>query len=104
MTIGGGRGLPDPVYLRFLVLRTALIWLLVRAGLFVLVWFLTGSVATAVRQPSLGLPALLVWVDRRHFREILLPANLGIRESWLGGASLAVALGLDLLAALALSL
>ena len=104
MRLCGGAGLPDPVYLRFLALRTALTWLLVRAVLFVVVWLLTGSASIAIRQPSLGLPALLVWFDRRHFREILLPANLGVRESWIGGACLTVAIGLDLLAALLLSL
>ena len=103
MTTAERLHLPYPAYLRFIAWRSGVIWLLVRVALFLMVLFVSGFVPTsfldALRQPSYGLPAILVWLDRRFFHEILLSANLGGWEGWIWVVSLAVSLGLDLLAA-----
>lgn len=94
--------LPHPAYLRTVILRSALMWLLVRLFMVAALWVVIGFEA-ALHQPSLGVPALLVWLDRRFFREQLLPANLGASEFWFWTSSLTVVLSLDLLAAVLLA-
>lgn len=80
-------GLPYPGYLWILLRKSVLMWLLVALLLFVLF-------KTAI--PSLGVPALLVWLDRRHAREQLLQWNLGASDIWLWGVPLLTAGVLDL--------
>lgn len=80
-------GLPHPDYLWVLLRKSMLMWLLVEVLLFLLF-------RSAI--PSLGVPALLVWLDRRHAREQLLQWNLGASEIWLWGVPLLTAGVLDL--------
>lgn len=96
-------GIPYPRYLLVVVRRTAVMWLVTRLFVCMFVWIVfIPDFAVAIRQPVLGLPALFVWLDRRFYREVLLPANLGTEGVWLNGASLACALGLDVLAGMIL--
>jgi hypothetical protein len=92
--------LPYPPYLRIIVRRSAVLWLLVRLLLVVALLPFVGR--EAVHQATWGVPVLLVWLDRRFFRELLLPANLAASELWFWGASLGVVGGLDVLAAVLL--
>ena len=64
-------------------------WLLVK-----LVFVALLGVSAALL-PSLGAPALFVYVDRRFAHERLLQANLGASEWWLAGSTLAVCFILD---------
>jgi hypothetical protein len=85
--------LPHPGYLRRVALRSALMWLGAKGILF-LVLYPSSGLAAAL-QPTLGIPAVLVWLDRRRARELLLHANLGAEEAWIWAASLLMALALD---------
>lgn len=85
--------LPHPGYLRQVAVRSALMWLGMKGILF-LILFPSSGLAAAL-QPTLGIPAVLVWLDRRRAREQVLHANLGAEEAWIWAAALAVALALD---------
>lgn len=78
-------------------------WILLRLLVFVLLFLLIG-IEAAAHQPLMGVPAVLVWLDRRIFREELLPANLGAAEGWFWAASIITAIGLDVVAELVLGL
>lgn len=96
--------LPYPGYVWKIFRITAVLWLLLRlmsTVFLVLVLDVEGSVAAS--QPSLGLPALLVWIDRKRSHEQLLHANLGAWEGWFWVVSLFLALGLDAVVYLLLS-
>lgn len=98
-------GLPYPAYLRVAFWRTVLMWALAR--LFVFSFLALGlrvGLEESLRQPVLGLPALFVWLDRRFYHELLLPANLGASELWFWAVSLSTALTLDVAAAILLRL
>ena len=95
--------LPYPPFLTATALKSALLWLLLRLMFLVIFWLLEQPEA-GLHQPSLGIPALLVWLDRRFYHEQLLPANLGASELWFLGTALVVALGLDAAAGLLLAL
>jgi hypothetical protein len=71
-------------------------WLLVRL-LAMLVLFWVGGVgpSEAAAFPSFGLPALLVYLDRKRSHELLLHANLAASEGWIWAVSLLAALTLD---------
>lgn len=85
--------LPHPAYLRQVAVRSALMWLGVKGILFLILFPSSGPAAAL--QPTLGVPAALVWLNRRRAREQLLHANLGAEEAWIWAASLVVALALD---------
>ena len=96
--------LPYPGYLWTVTRNSFLMWVLVRLMFVVALWPLMG-LSAAVHQPTWGIPALLVWFDRRQNHEQLLHANLGTSELCFWGASLLTVCGLDLVAqALLLSL
>ena len=95
--------LPYPGLLVSTALKTALLWLLLRLMFLVIFWLLAQPEA-GLHQPGLGIPAVLVWLDRRFYHEQLLPANLGASEVWFWGTALVVALGLDVGAGLLLAL
>lgn len=103
MSLPHALGLPYPRYLLVLARRTVLMWVLARVFVFCfLVLVVRVDPGSAVRQSVFGSPALFVWLDRRFYHEILLPANLGSAEGWFWFVSAAVAVGLDLLAAVVL--
>jgi len=95
--------IPYPGYLRRVAERTAVMWLLVRVFLALALWLSGLEFTETILAPTLGIPALLVWLDRRSGDELILQANLGASELWLTGGSLALVLLLDLLAHLLLT-
>lgn len=97
MAIAHRLNLPHPRYLRTIVQRTVVMWVLLRLLIFVFLFMVVGLEAAA-HQPAMGIPSLLVWLDRRIFREELLPANLGAAEGWFWAFSLTTALALDIVA------
>ena len=103
MSLAHALGLPFPRYLLVIARRTLLMWVLARLFVFCyLLLVVAADAGSALRQPVLGSPALFVWLDRRFYHETLLPANLGGAEVWLWLVSAAVAIGLDVLAAIVL--
>ncbi|HET8654496.1 MAG TPA: hypothetical protein VFL93_03095 [Longimicrobiaceae bacterium] len=94
--------LPYPGYLAVVVRRSAVTWLLVRLFCFIVLGVILSDFSASVRQPTWGVPALLVWLDRRRFHELLLHANLGASELWFWAASLATVFALDTAAAIVL--
>lgn len=94
--------LPYPGSLVSTALKSALLWLLLRLT-FLVIFSLLEQPEAGLHQPSLGIPAVLVWLDRRFYHEQLLPANLGASQLWFWATSLFVALGLDVGAALLLA-
>jgi hypothetical protein len=98
-------GVPYPAYLLTVVRRTLVMWVLARLLVFVFLWLVVMvGAGSALRQPVLGAPAVFVWLDRRFYHEVLLPANLGSAEIWFWLAALAAAVGMDVAAALVLGL
>jgi hypothetical protein len=87
--------LPYPGYLVRVVRMSAGMWLLVRLFAFLVVALATEVSLDAAIQATYGIPALLVWIDRKRSHELLLHANLGASELWFWGVSLASALALD---------
>lgn len=93
--------LPYPRYLATVVFRSAALWLLLRLFLAVGLFYFLGPAALLI--PATGIPAVLVWIDRRNARELLLHANLGASELWFWAAALLPALLLDVAAHLLLA-
>ena len=87
--------LPDPGYLRTVLWKSAGMWLMIRLLLFAFFFFVFQVGMSAVLQPTWGLPALLVWMDRRRSHEQLLHANLGASEVWFWSVSLLTVFTLD---------
>ena len=87
--------LPYPGYLWRLARMSAVMWLVVRVGVVVFLGLGLRMGPAALLQPTYGVPALLVWIDRKRSHEQLLHANLGASELWFWALSLAVVLLLD---------
>jgi hypothetical protein len=97
--------LPYPGYLLRVIRMSAGMWFLVRLLAFLVVALATHLGLTAAIQATYGIPALLVWIDRKRSHELLLHANLGASELWFWGVSLVAVFALDFAAnALLLSL
>ena len=97
-------GIPYPPYLRRIVRRAAVMYLLIRCTL-LFVLALEGDVEGALH-PTVGMRGImiavavfLVWWDRRRAGERLLHANLGARPGWFLTAALLTAWVLDLIVA-----
>lgn len=91
---------PYPPFLARVVLRSALMWLLLRLLSFAALW-LTAGVPIALH-PNLAtglfliaLTTVLTWWDRRRSRELLLDANLGTSPIWFWTASALTAASLQ---------
>lgn len=99
-------GLPYPPSLREVIRRSVWMWLLVRilsiavivaAAAFLDILPPGEAVAAAlhpvwaIRAGLVALAAVLVWIDRTRFHELLLPANLGVWPGWFWIASLLAA-------------
>ena len=95
MSLARSLKLPYPGYLQTVVRKSAVMWLLVRFILFAFFLFVMGAGIAAVLQPTWGLPALLVWLDRKQAHEQLLHANLGASEGWIWAVSLLTVFALD---------
>lgn len=92
--------MPYPPHLWAVVRQSALIWLLLRAALFLLMWLEAGAAAAlhpsaGARLLLIGLTAVLVALERRRTRALLLTANLGVTERWFRAAALLAAAVLD---------
>lgn len=103
-------GLPYPPYLRQVIRRSVWTWVLVRILSIVVIIAAAAFLdflppdqviaaalhpAWAIRIGLVALAAALVWIDRRRFHELLLPANLGVWPGWFWIASLLAAAVLD---------
>ena len=89
-------GFPYPVYVRRILVRTCVMWVLVKLFIpMVCTVFGISTPMAALLLPSLGIPALLVFVDRVRAGERLLNASLGASEWWLAILTLGLSLALD---------
>lgn len=100
MTLHRRLALPYPVYLWKVVRLSVAMWLLVRLLSVLVLAFAAGPSAAlappgATRAAIIAVAAFLVWLDRRHAREVLLHANLGASSAWFVLASLVTAIALD---------
>lgn len=97
MRLSSARHPPYPPYLRTLIIRTVLIWLMIQ--MMVAFAMLMGGHHDRMLGfrlvPTFGLPAILGWLDRKFAHEDLLYDNLGVPPFWFWTLFLAMSVALD---------
>lgn len=85
------------------MIRTLAIWVLIQSLAIGAIWLAIQGMRFPMIwepgvMPTLGLPALIGWVDRQFANDHLLHENLGTSSLWFWGASLAISFTMDGLA------